>query len=239
MKKKILIDFIPCFAAVAASAISLLIYFFAFHKSYYLDIVKACMVPVCALVIPLVNLIFKIRVPFAFNIAVAVFAFCGLDLASVLGFYGYDYYDKFLHTSFGIVGSFGVMIVLLYGKGERMRPWCFFLVIMLSVLGIAALWEIFEYMMHELTGADMQHWTPIMSEVGTMSVEEFFQNYNPLWDTIWDIIVAAIGVVLFYGIIFIDKLCKYRMCKGIYRQVNERRVPAVKEKDEGAEDDKS
>ena len=242
MKKKI-IDFIPCFVATAASAVCLLIYFFAFHKSYYLDVVKACMVPICALVIPLVNLIFKIRVPFAFNIAVAVFAFCGLDLASVLGFYDYTYYDKFLHTTFGIVGAFGVMIVLLYGKGERMKPWCFFLVILLCVLGIAALWEIFEYAVHAVTGSDTQHWTPIMSEAGNMTVEEFFADYDPLWDTIWDIIVAAIGVFMFYGIIFIDKLCKYKMCRGIYRQVNFRSVPTAqeenKEGDESGQDNLS
>lgn len=221
MKKQKIIDFIPCFAAIALSVVCLLIYFFAFHKSFYLDIVKACMVPVCALVVPVVNLIFKIRIPFAFNIAVAVFAFCGLDLASVLDFYNLvPYYDKFLHTVFGIVGSFGVMIVLLYGKGEKMRPWCFFLVVMLAVLGLAAFWEIFEYIVHAATGADMQHWTPDLSEVGDMTVNEFFTDYNPLWDTIWDVIVAAFGVILFYFIIFIDKLCQYKMCKGIYRQVH-------------------
>lgn len=224
MKKKTVTDFIPFFASIAVSVVCLIVYFCAFRKSYYLDIVKACMAPVCALVVPVVNLIFKIRIPLAFNIAVAAFAVCGLDFASVLDFYNLiPYYDKFLHTAFGIVGSFGVMIVLLYGKGERMKPWCFFLVIMLCVLGLAAFWEIFEYAIHAITGADMQHWTPDMSTVGTQTVNEFFKDYNPLWDTIWDIIVALFGVLLFYGIIFIDKLCKYKMCKGIYRQVNFRR----------------
>lgn len=217
--------------SAAASVVCLLVYFFAFHKSYYLDIVKACMVPVSALVIPVVNLIFKIRIPLAFNIAVAVFAFCGLDLASVLGFYGITYYDKFLHTVFGIVGSFGVMIVLLYGKGERMKPWCFFLVIMLCVLGLAVFWEIFEYTVHAVTGADMQHWTPDFAVSGEMTVNEFFKDYNPLWDTIWDIIVAIFGVVLFYGIILVDKLCGYKMCRGIYRQVNEHARPAADDAD--------
>lgn len=221
MKKQRIIDFIPFFATVAASAVCLLIYFFAFRRSDTLVIVKGCMAPVAALVVPVVNLIFRIRIPFAFNIVVAVFAFCGLDLASVMGFYELiPYYDKFLHTAFGIAGSFGAMIVLLYGKGERMRPWCFFLVVMLCVLGLAALWEIFEYIVHEITGADMQHWTPDLSVVGDMTVKEFFESYRPLWDTIWDMIVAVFGVLIFYFIIFIDKLCKYRMCRSIYRQVN-------------------
>lgn len=239
MKKQRIIDFIPCFVSIAASAICLLVYFFALHKSYYLDIVKACMVPVVALVIPVVNIIFKIRITYAFNIAVAAFAFCGLDLASVLGFYGLiPYYDKFLHTAFGIAGSFGVMIVLLYGKGERMRPWCFFLVIMLSVLGLAAFWEIFEYIVYAVTGADMQHWLPDFAEVGEMTVNEFFKTYNALWDTIWDIIVAFFGVLLFYLIIFFDKLNHYKMCKGIFRQVNYKREkePAPAEEPEKKDD---
>ena len=229
-KKQRLIDFIPCFVAVALSVVCLFVYFFAFHKNYYLDVIKACMVPVCALVIPLVNLIFKIRIPLAFNIAVAAFAFCGLDLASVLCFYDFvPYFDKMLHTAFGIVGGFGVMMVLLYGKGERMKPWCFFLVILLSVLGLAALWEIFEYTVNAITGADLQRWAPDFAEVGDMTVNEFFKNYNPLWDTIWDIIVAFFGVLIFFGIILIDKLCKYKMCKSIYRQVNYRSKPQKEE----------
>ncbi|MDE6411506.1 MAG: DUF2238 domain-containing protein [Clostridia bacterium] len=229
MKKKTIVDFIPFFVSVVVTVICLIVYFCALKRSDYLNVVKACMVPVCALVVPVVNLIFKIRIPFAFNIAVAAFAVCGLDFASVLDFYKYvPYYDKFLHTAFGIVGSFGAMIVLLYGKGERMKPWCFFLVIMLCVLGLAAFWEIFEYVIHAITGADMQHWTPDLGSVGNQTVNEFFESYNPLWDTIWDMIVAAIGVLLFYGIIFIDKLCKYRMCKGIYKQVNFRSKPKEK-----------
>ena len=234
-KKQKLIDFIPCIVTALLSVICLFVYFFAFRKSYYLDVVKAGMVPVCALVIPVINLIFKIRIPLAFNIAVAVFAFCGLDLASVLCFYDFvPYFDKMLHTAFGIVGAFGVMMVLLYGKGERMKPWCFFLVILLGVLGIAALWEIFEYTVSAITGADLQRWEPDFTEVGNQTVNEFFKTYNPLWDSIWDIIVAFIGVIIFFGIILIDKFCKYKMCKSIYRQVNFRSKP-IKEADEPQE----
>lgn len=230
-KKEIIIDFIPFFVSVAATAVCFSIYFFALHKSYPLDILKGCFMPLVALVVPLVNLIFKVRIPFAFNIAVAVFAFCGIDLASVLGFYGFPYYDKFLHTSFGVLGAFGVFIVLLYGKGERMRGWCFFLVIFLGVLGLAALWEIYEYASGAVLHYDMQHWIPDLGQVGDMSVAEFFASYDPLWDTIWDMIVAAIGVLLFYLILLLDRFNKFRMCKGIYRQVNFRRRQSAKEKD--------
>lgn len=229
-RKEILIDFIPFLVSVAATTVCFLIYFFALHKSYWLDILKGCTMPLVTLAIPFINLIFKVRIPIALNAAVAAFAFCGIDLASVLGFYGFPYYDKFLHTSFGALGAFGVFILLLYGKGERMRPWCFFLVIFLSVLGLAALWEIYEYASGAILDYDMQHWMPDLSQVGDMSVSEFFAGYDPLWDTIWDIIVAAFGVIVFYLILLLDRLNKYRTCKRIYRQVNFRRGRAEKEK---------
>ncbi len=231
-KKQRVIDFIPCMASAAVSAVCLLIYFFAFGHGFDLNVIKGIMVPVAAAVVPVVNLIFRIRIPFAFNIAVAAFAVCGLDFASLLNFYHYvPYYDKFLHTAFGIAGAFGVMIVLLYGKGETMRPWCFFLVVMLCVLGLAACWEIFEYIVHAATGADMQHWTPDMSAVGDLTVKEFFEDYNPLWDTIWDVIVAMFGVLIYYFIIFMDKVFGYKICRGIYRQVNTGRKSASEEEE--------
>ncbi len=226
MKKKTVIDFIPSMAAAFVSVVCLLIYFFAFRKSNYVDILKACVVPVAALAIPLLNLIFKIRIPYALNIAVAAYAVVALDGASVLNFYEYiPYYDKFLHTAFGIVGSFVIFTMFLYGRGEKMRPWCFFLSIMLCVLGIAAIWEIYEYAGTAIFGYDMQLWMPNMSEVGDMTVREFFENYDPLWDTIWDIIVAVFGVLMFYVIVLIDKFCGFRMCKSIYLQVISTRKP--------------
>ena len=106
-KKQRVIDFIPCMASALVSAVCLLIYFFAFGHGFDLNVIKGIMVPVAAAVVPVVNLIFRIRIPFAFNIAVAAFAVCGLDFASLLNFYHYvPYYDKFLHTAFGIAGAF-------------------------------------------------------------------------------------------------------------------------------------
>lgn len=240
MKKKTVIDFIPSMAAAFVSVVCLLVYFFAFHKSNYVDILKACVVPVAALVIPLLNLIFKIRIPYALNIAVAAYAVVALDGASVLSFYEYiPHYDKFLHTAFGIVGSFAIFTLLLYGRGEKMKPWCFFLTIMLCVLGVAAFWEIYEYAGTAIFHYDMQHWMPNMSEVGDMTVSEFFKSYDPLWDTIWDIIVAVFGVLMFYLIVLVDKFCGYKMCKSIYLQVISTRKPAKKAEEEAPSEEKS
>ena len=58
-----------------------------------------------------------------------------------------------------------------------------------------------------------------------MTVKEFFSTYNPLWDTIWDIIVAVIGVMIFFAMILIDKFFGYRISKSVYRQIKFRAEP--------------
>ena len=77
----------------------------------------------------------------------------------------------------------------------------------------------------------MQHWTPDMGAVGDLTVKEFFEDYNPLWDTIWDVIVAMFGVLIYYFIIFMDKVFGYKICRGIYRQVNTGRKSASEEEE--------
>lgn len=218
--KKTVKDFIPFFAAIAASVITFIIYV-ATGGNDGLKILEAFAPPLCALIIPVINRIFKIRVPSALNVIVAVFAFVSVDLASVLDFYHIiPWFDKFLHTAFGTVGAFGVFVILLYGQGEKMKPWCFFVIIFFIVLGIAGAWEIYEYTANSILHTDIQRWMPDMSVSGNLTVKEFFKTYDPLWDTMWDMITAALGTFIFYLAIFIDKLCGYKLCKSIYKQVN-------------------
>lgn len=220
--KKIVIELIPFFAVTLISAVALAVYLTVLNGASVQRILLACIAPLVPLVIPAVNRLFKFRIPFSFNVAVSAFAVAGIIFASVLDFYHLiPYYDKFLHTTFGVLGAFGVFIVLLHGSGKELKPWCFFLVIFLCVMGVAALWEVFEY----ATGAvfsesNPQNWRPDMNKVGNMTVREFFKTYNPLTDTMWDIIAAAGGVLIFYLIIFTDKLRGYKLSKSIDRQIS-------------------
>lgn len=229
MKKKI-IEFVPFIAMLFASAVTLIIYLVAMQHNDAVKILEACVAPLIPLIIPLLNRILNIRIPFAFNVVLTVFSFTAIDFASVLDFYGtIPHFDKVMHTAFGIVGAFGMFIFLLYGNGSKLKPWCFFLLILLSVLGMAAIWEIYEFIASSIIGSDMQGWLPDLSKFGDMTVKEFFSNYNPLWDTIWDIIVAAFGVFIFYGLVIIDKFCGYKVCKSIYEQVNFRKKKELNE----------
>ncbi len=220
MKSKIK-QFIPCFITVVFSIIALCVYIFAMNGREWIRIFQAVVAPLVPLVIPVLNKVFKISIPFAFNVAVGIYAIIAINFASVMGFYGLiPWFDKFLHTAFGAVGGMGVFIFLLYANGDKMKPWCFFLVILLIVLGLAAAWEIYEFTFDVLLGSNMQCWKPDVSAVGDMSVAEFFAAYNPLKDTLWDIIVAVFGVFIFYAVILADKLRGWKMCGSIYAQVH-------------------
>lgn len=213
-------QFIPFLFTAAFSIVALCVYLFAIGGREWVRIFQAVVAPLVPLVIPVLNRIFKISIPFAFNVAVGIYAVAAIDFASVMGFYGLiPGFDKFLHTAFGAVGGMGVFIFLLYAKGEKMKPRCFFLVILLVVLGLAAAWEIYEFTFDILLGSDMQCWKPDISAVGDMTVKEFFDGYNPLKDTLLDMIVAIGGVFVFYAIMLIDKLRGWKMCKSIYAQV--------------------
>lgn len=220
--KKIIIELIPFFVVTVLSAVALTLYLTVMHGTSVQRILLACVAPLVSLAVPAVNRIFRFRIPFAFNVAVSVFAVAGIILASVLDFYHLiPYYDKLLHTSFGVLGGFGVFIVLLHGRGKELKPWCFFLVIFLCVMGVAALWEVFEYACGGIfASSNPQNWRPDLNKVGDMTVREFFKTYNPLTDTMWDIIVAAFGVLIFYFIIFIDRLRGYKLVRRIDYEIN-------------------
>ncbi len=222
MKKKI-IEFLPFAVMVLFSIITVIVYSLTFDPFDPVRILETCAAPLIVIVIPVLNRIFKIRIPYVLNVVIAVFAVITIDFASVLDFYDkIPYLDKYIHAVFGIICSFCVAIFLLYGCGKEMKGWCFFIMVMLGVLGVAAIWEIIEYIMHAIIGMDTQRWMPDLGAVGDMTVGEFFKTYNPLWDTMWDIIVAVFGVIVFYVLVLIDKLCGYKVCKNVWAQVSYR-----------------
>lgn len=213
-------EFLPAIVLTVAGLVTLFLYLFVQKQNEISRFLALAVAPIIALVIPVLNRICKIKIPPALNIAISVFAFAAIDLGTVLNLYAYiPHYDKILHTLFGVLGAFCMFVILLYGKGENLRPWCFFLIILLCVLGVAALWEIYEFIEGAITHTDPQRWLPDLNAVGDLTVREFFAHYNPMTDTMWDIIVAAFGVIVFYLFIFIDKLCGYKVCRRIYAQV--------------------
>ncbi|MHC0054883.1 hypothetical protein [Actibacterium sp. D379-3] len=120
---------------------------------------------------------FQVRLPVGFYAMTTLFLFGTLFLGEVFDFYErYWWWDILLHggaaMGFGLVG---VIFVLLLFEGDRYAapPIALALIAFSVAMTIGAVWEIFEFAMDQLFGLNMQK--------------------SGLIDTMWDLIVNAIG----------------------------------------------
>lgn len=172
------------------------------NKVVYLQTPVCMVIP---LIFPALEKWFRIKVPYFLVVAVAVQIIISVDLGTALNFYGFiPHYDKFLHTYFGVWCAQLVFYFLNISGGEKMNMFFKLLFVMLSVLGVAAVWEIFEFTMScIISDYDPQLWHAAVASGG-----------NPLWDTMMDIIVAAIGTAIFYVTLLVDVLTGGKIYRG-------------------------
>jgi len=120
---------------------------------------------------------FKIKLPLTFLAAISIFVFSALFLGEVFDFYErFWWWDVGLHgisaIGFGIVG-FLFVFYLFQGDLYAAPPWALSMIAFCFALAVGALWEIFEFLMDQGFGLTMQK--------------------SGLIDTMWDLIVDAIG----------------------------------------------
>ena len=121
----------------------------------------------------------------AITVHVILSSFCG----SALGFYyAIPWWDLFLHGMFGVVAA-AALVGLLRCRVKPMGAVLEAVVVFLSVMGLAALWEVGEYVTDLVMGGDAQRVLQALQNGG-----------SPVGDTMTDIIITAVGV-LAYAII--------------------------------------
>ena len=123
---------------------------------------------------------FQIQVPLSFLAAISLFFFGTLFLGEIFDFYNkFWWWDVLLHGSsavgFGIIG-FLFVFYLFQGDRYDAPPWALGLIAFSVALSIGALWEIFEFVMDQTFGLNMQK--------------------SGLVDTMWDLIVDTLGASL-------------------------------------------
>lgn len=129
---------------------------------------------------------YKIVLPTEFEFAITVFIYAAILLGEVHGFYDkFLWWDIVLHTGSGIaLGFIGFLILYTLYDQKRLHASAF----MISLLSFAfatgggAVWEIFEFAMDNFFGTNMQ---------------------KSADDTMWDLIVNALGALLASGIGFL------------------------------------
>ena len=132
---------------------------------------------------------FSVFIPPELEVLALLFIFGALFLGEVRGYYvRFWWWDLVLHSASGfLLGTVGFLLVHVLNEKEdlelHMKPRFVALFAFMFALGLGALWEIFEFGMDSIFGYNMQK--------------------SGLNDTMWDLIVDAIGAlviaVLGYG----------------------------------------
>lgn len=131
---------------------------------------------------------FRVFIPPEFEVLAIVFVFASLFLGEVHGYYTrFWWWDLVLHTSSGLLmGILGFLLVHVLNETEdinlHMTPGFVAFFAFTFAVSVGALWEIFEFAMDSLFGMSMQK--PMLGDP------------SGLTDTMWDMIVNALGALL-------------------------------------------
>ncbi|MEX0964234.1 MAG: hypothetical protein WDZ52_09380 [Pseudohongiellaceae bacterium] len=125
---------------------------------------------------------FQVKIPHEFESLAVVFVYMSLFLGEVQGYYTrFWWWDIVLHTGAGfLLGILGFLLVYVLNEKEEieldLHPKFIAFFAFQFAMGMGAIWEIFEFAMDQLFGMNMQK--------------------SGIMDTMWDLIVNAIGALL-------------------------------------------
>lgn len=192
-------EWIPLIVTLALGAVTLIVYPWTTETAdliVYVQVTATACVPV---ILPLLGRLTKRHFPVLINALIALHMVLASFLGSAMQFYRLvPWWDLLMHGFFGFVGGVTLYTFLLKWNGRAMNRLGFLVVIFLSVMGCAALWEIFEYVADALLGGDAQR-----------VAEALRLGNSPIADTMTDIIITAAGIAVFYIGLYIDKRCGY------------------------------
>lgn len=132
-----------------------------------------------------------VRIPPEYDILAILFVFASLFLGEFRSYYDrFWWWDVALHATSGLLlGVVGFLLVYVLNESRRinvhMRPGFVALFAFAFAVTGGTLWEIFEFSMDQLAGTTMQ--------------KPFLGDPSGLTDTMWDLIVDALGAALVSG----------------------------------------
>ena len=154
----------------------------AFWQGQYQASIEILLILFVTLLPMLLSRRFRFRIPHIFEALAVIFIYMSLFMGEVLGYYErFWWWDSVLHVSSGVLlGILGFLLVYVLNEKEEIQlhlsPGFMALFAFMFAMGIGALWEIFEYAMDQIFGMNMQK--------------------NGLHDTMWDLIVDALGALV-------------------------------------------
>ena len=166
------------------------------ESNFYVSIILAFIFP---LIIPMIEIVFKKRIPYLLEIVVCIQTILALSISQTFNMYEkWKNWDMLLHGMMGLEGTIiGYFICIIYGG----KDWNFFkkaVFIIAFVLAFACLWEIMEYTCDNIFNTDFQKVFDPNEKSGVS-------------DTMNDIIIALIVCLVSVFICFIDNIIKKRL----------------------------
>lgn len=179
------------------------------------------------LVVPsFVQVTFKIEIPTLLECIVLLFIFAAEILGEINGFYViFPFWDTMLHTMNGfLAAAIGFSLVDILNKNEKLifdlSPFFAVLVAFCFSMTIGVVWEIFEFVMDQIGGFDMQKDTVVQrissvnldptggnTPIAIRNITDVSVNGESLglggyldiglYDTMYDLIVNFIGAAVF------------------------------------------
>ncbi|MEQ9104782.1 MAG: hypothetical protein RIE53_08795 [Rhodothermales bacterium] len=128
---------------------------------------------------------FNVYIPAEIELLALVFVFATLFLGEVRDYYyRFWWWDTVLHAGSGVLlGIVGFLLVYILNETERvnvtLKPGFVAFFAFLFAVGMGTMWEIFEFAMDQLFGMSMQ--------------KQMLSDPSGLSDTMWDLIVDALG----------------------------------------------
>lgn len=130
----------------------------------------------------------QMELPVELHFIAVIFVFASFYLGEIQDFYyRVWWWDIALHTSAGLLmGILGFLLIFILNESKRVHinltPGFIAFFAFTFALAIGSVWEIFEFGMDQLFGMNMQ--------------KEMLGDPSGLTDTMWDIIVNALGAFL-------------------------------------------
>ena len=138
----------------------------------------------------------KITIPPVFQIIILLFIFASMYLGEIHNyFYRYTWWDTMLHSVSAILlGYIGFLLIFTLNKDKNMHlklsPFFIALFTFCFALTVGTVWEIFEYLVDNFLGVNMQK---------ARNLEEIYGVFDTrlgVIDTMRDLIVDSIGALL-------------------------------------------
>ncbi len=163
--------------------ITIIAFIFSLYNNNFLVSLQ-CLLVLFLLMLPsMLAKRWQIELPNTLEIIIIAFIFASIFLGEIRSFYmRYWWWDSMLHCISGfVIGAIGFSLVNLLNKSKsivfKLEAFFISLFSFCFAMAIGALWEVFEYFMDQTFGFNMQK--------------------TGLQDTMWDLIIDAIGAFVF------------------------------------------